>query len=90
MLALLKLMPEEEATVPLLHEFAAEHPGVTIVTPHYQHEMWQADIATGAAPGEGEWKSHAIGADWPSGLLRMLQRLFADGHPEDVLEEDSG
>jgi hypothetical protein len=79
MLPLLQLAPAELATVPLLHDFAAKHPGVRIITPHYHEEPWRADIAAGAVPGDGS--ARVVGADWPSGLLVMLHRAFGtQGH----------
>jgi hypothetical protein len=77
-LSLLQLQPCEAATVPLLHEFAATHPGVRIIVPHYRDEPWRADITAGAIPGEDARTSCAVGADWPSGLLAKLRDLFPD------------
>ena len=81
MLPLLQLAPGELATVPLLHHFAEQHPGVTIVTPHWHEEPWRADIAEGAIPGESPETSGMIGAAWPTGLLAKLEDLFGGGTP---------
>ena len=78
MLSLLQLVPGEAEAVTLLTQFAAAHPGVTIVTPHYRDEPWRAEIATGTVPGEGPRTSRVVGADWPSQLLGMLVVMFAD------------
>ena len=87
-LALLQLQPAEEAAVPLLHQFAAAHPGVSIVTPHYQDEPWRAGIGKGILPGDGPETSRVVGAEWPSELLAKLEALF---NPPPVADEaDTG
>jgi hypothetical protein len=75
--SLLGLSPDETAAKDRLHQFAADHPGVTVITPHHHDEPWRADIAEGAIPGEGPRTSKVIGAEWPSGLLGKLTALFA-------------
>lgn len=76
-LALLQLQPGETAAVPQLHDFAAAHPGVRIITPHYQDEPWRADIAAGTVPGD-RGSARIVGAKWPTELLGKLQCLFGD------------
>lgn len=77
LLALLHLPEDEENAAMLLYEFEAAHPGVRLITPHYRDEPWRADIAKGMVPGEGPRTSQVIGADWPSELLAMLEKMFA-------------
>ena len=77
-LALLHLAPDEEAAVPLLHQFAAAHPGVMILTPHNRDEPWRAEIREGAVPGESRTTSAFPVAHSPSGLLAKLEVLFDD------------
>lgn len=84
MLPLLHLPPGESGAAMHLYEFAAAHPGVRIVTPHYSDEPWRADIATGTAPGDGPRTSRVMGASWPSELLVKLEKLFAGRDPEDA------
>lgn len=84
MLVFLQLPEDEEAAASLLYAFAAARPGVRIVTPHYRDEPWRADIAKGMVPGEGPRTSRVIGADWPSGLLAMLEKMFAPSDPDDA------
>lgn len=79
LLALLRLAPGETGAVPLLHQFAADHPGVRIVEPHWHDEPWRAEIAEGKLPGEGARTSRVVGADWPSGLLAKLHEVFPSG-----------
>jgi hypothetical protein len=85
MLSLLHLAPAEAAAVPELTRFAREHPGVSIVTPHWSDEPWRAEITTGAIPGEGRATSGFLVADprQPAELLRKLEKLFAGRDPED-------
>ena len=80
-LALLQLQPAEEASVPLLHKFAAAHPGVSIVTPHYQDEPWRAEVREGTVPGESRTTAAFPVAHTPSGLLAKLEALFGDPPP---------
>ena len=83
MLSLLLLVPEEAAAVPTLTAFAAEHDGVTILTPHYPDEPWRAEVREGAVPGEGRTTSGFLVARQPAELLRKLEKLFAGYDPED-------
>jgi hypothetical protein len=75
--ARLGLMPEQAEAVPLLTEFAREHPGVTIVEPHYRNEPWRADIDEGAVPGDG--RAMTAHKDKPADLLGELETLFGCG-----------
>ena len=75
MLSLLQLEPSEAAAVADLAKFAAGHPGVRIVTPHYQDEPWRADIGLGAVPGDD--REMILTAYQPSELLGKLEDLFA-------------
>ena len=86
MISLLRLAPEEAAAVPLLTAFAAGHPGVTIITPHYADEPWRAEIREGAVPGEPRATSCFLIARLPTEPLRKLEKVFSGGDPED----DSG
>ena len=88
-LALLQLQPAEEATVPLLHQFAAAHPGVKIITPHHRDEPWRAQIREGAVPGESRTTAAFPVAHKPSELLAKLKVLF-DDPPSEADEADTG
>ena len=84
-LALLQLMPDEAAAVPLLTAFAVAHDGVRIITPERHDEPWRAEVREGKVPGEGRCTSGFLVADpgHPAELLRKLEKVFADGYPED-------
>jgi hypothetical protein len=85
MLALLQLVPEEAAAVPMLTEFEAAYDGVKVITPVRHDEPWRAEIREGAVPGEGRHTSGFLVADpgRPAELLRKLEKLFAGCDPED-------
>ena len=75
MLSLLQLPGDEADAVLLLTRFAAGHPGVRIVTPHYCDEPWRADIGKESVPDDG--REMILTADLPGELLGKLERLFA-------------
>jgi hypothetical protein len=81
-LSLLQLSPGEATAAGLLTQFEADHPGVRIIVPHYQDEPWRAVITEGGVPGGGPHTSSVIGAEWPTGLLGKLERLFGGGQAE--------
>ena len=81
-LALHQLQPAEAAAVPVLEQFAAEHAGVTIVTPHYHDEPWRAELREGAVPGEPRATSGVLVSRSPSGLLAKLEAEFASDQPD--------
>jgi hypothetical protein len=83
MLSLLQLMPGESGTVAALSAFAASHPGVRIVTPHYRDEPWRAEVREGRVPGESSHTAAFLAARQPDELLRKLEKMFASGDPED-------
>ena len=87
-LALLQLTPAEEHAVWLLHQFAAAHPGVKILTPHHRDEPWRAEIREGAVPGESRTTSAFPVAHKPSELLGKLEVLF--NPPPAADEADTG
>jgi hypothetical protein len=76
MLALLQLVPQEEAAASQLYQFAAAHDGVKIVTPRYPDEPWRAEIREGAIPGESRTTSGFLVSRWPSELLAKLNAEF--------------
>jgi hypothetical protein len=86
MLSLLQLAEDEAGAVTLLTAFAREHPGVTVLTPHYADEPWRAEVREGKVPGESGTTSAVLTANQPTELLRKLEKLFPDGDAED----DSG
>jgi hypothetical protein len=75
--ALLDLMPEQAEAVPRLAAFEREHPGVTIVTPHYRTDPWRAYIDEGTVPGDG--RAMTTHKDKPADLLGELEALFGCG-----------
>ena len=83
MLSLLQLVPGEVGAGAALTAFAAAHPGVRIVTPHYRDEPWRAEIREGRVPGESSRTSAFLAARQPDELLRKLEKMFAAGDPED-------
>lgn len=73
-LAVLRLMPEEAAAVPLLGSFENGHPGVRILAPHYPGEPWRADICEETVPGDD--RGMILTSRLPRELLGKLRALF--------------
>ena len=80
---LLLLPGDELAAIPLLFQFAAEHPGVTIITPDHHSEPWRAEISEGMVPGEHRATSGFLVERFPAELLRKLEKVFSEPDPPD-------
>ena len=82
MLSLLQLDQAQADAVPLLARLEYEHDGLTILTPSFYSDRWQASVEAGTVPGDD--REMHLTADLPDELLGKLRDLFA------APEEDTG
>ena len=74
MLALLQLDEAQADAIPELARLEYEHDGLTILTPSFVSDRWQAAVEPGTVPGDG--RQMILTAELPRELLGKLEDLF--------------